>query len=72
VGKWKSENRGYNDEITKRQAQGRFQIVISKMAPEIVRPLRPVITVKTYVDDHYIPELVSKRKPGTAGAICRF
>ena len=30
-GKWKSENLGYKDEITKRQAQSRFQKIISKM-----------------------------------------
>ena len=53
-GKWKSENLGYKDEITKRQAQRRFQKTISKMGSEIVRTLRAVITVKTYVEDHYI------------------
>ena len=64
-GKWKSENLGYKDEITKRQAQRRFQKIISKMESEIIRLPRSVMTVKTYIEDHYIPEFVNKRKPGT-------
>ena len=64
-GKWKSENLGYKDEITKRQAQRRFQKIISKMESEIIRLPRSVITVKTYIEDHYIPEFVNRRKPGT-------
>jgi integrase len=64
-GKWNSENLGYKDEITKRQAQRRFQKIISAMESEIVRTPRAVMTVKTYVEDHYIPEFVNKRKPGT-------
>lgn len=64
-GKWKSENLGYKDEITKREAQRRLQKIISKMESEIVRTLRAVMTVKAYVEDHYIPEFVNKRKPGT-------
>ena len=46
-GKWKSENLGYKDEITKRQAQRRFQKIISKMESEIIRLPRSVMTVKT-------------------------
>ncbi|MGD0663257.1 MAG: site-specific integrase [Syntrophorhabdales bacterium] len=64
-GKWKSEKLGYEDEITKRQAQRRLQKTISKMESEIVRTPRAVMTVKTYIEDHYIPEFVNKRKPGT-------
>jgi len=64
-GKWKSENLGYKDEITKRQTQRRFQKIISKMESEIIRLPRSVMTVKTYIEDHYIPEFVNKRKPGT-------
>ena len=64
-GKWKSENLGYKDEITKRQAQRRLQTIISKMESEIVRLPRSVMTVKAYVEDHYNPEFVSKRKPST-------
>ncbi len=64
-GKWKSENLGYKDEITKRQAQSRFQKIISKMESEIVRTPRAVMTVKAYIENHYIPEFVNKRKPGT-------
>jgi len=63
--KWKSEILGYKDEITKRQAQRRFQKIISKMESEFVRTPRPVMTVKAYIEDHYIPEFVNKRKPGT-------
>ena len=63
--KWKSENLGYKDEITKRQAQSRFQKIISKMESEIARTSRAVMTVKTYIENHYIPEFVNKRKPGT-------
>ena len=66
--KWKSENLGYKDEITKRQAQRRFQKIISKMESVIVCTPRVVITVKTYVEDHYIPEFVSNRKPSTRRA----
>jgi hypothetical protein len=64
-GKWKSENLGYKDEITKRQAQRRLQTIISRVESEIVRLPRSVMTVNTYVEDHYIPEFVSKRKPST-------
>ena len=35
---------------------------------EIVRQPRSVMTVKGYVEDHYIPEFVSKRKPSTRRA----
>ena len=35
------------------------------MESEIVRTPRAVITVKTYAEDHYIPEFVNKLKPGT-------
>lgn len=65
AGKWKSENLGYKDEITKRQAQRRFQKIITKMESEIIRLPRSVMTVKTYIEDLYIPEFVNKRKPGT-------
>src|ERR1035441_8067974 len=65
AGKWKSENLGYKDEITKRQAQRRLQAIISRVELEIVRRPRSVMTVKGYVEDHYIPEFVSKRKPST-------
>lgn len=64
-GKWKSENLGYKDEITKRQAQRRLQTIISRVESEIVRLPRSVMTVSAYVEDHYIPEFVSKRKPST-------
>ncbi|MGB7593134.1 MAG: hypothetical protein WBO19_18025 [Terriglobia bacterium] len=33
--KWKSENLGYKDEITKRQAQRRLQTIISRVESEI-------------------------------------
>jgi integrase len=68
AGKWKSENLGHKDEITKRQAQRRFQKIIAKMESEIVRTPRAVITVKTYIEDHYIPEFVNNRKPSTRRA----
>ena len=64
-GKWKSDNLGYKDEITKRQAQRRLQAIISRVESEIVRLPRSVMTVNTYVEDHYKPEFVSKRKPST-------
>ena len=64
-GKWKSENLGYKDEITKRQAQHRFQKIIFNMESEIVHTTRALMTVKTYIEDRYIPEFVNKRKPGT-------
>lgn len=64
-GKWKSENLGYKDEITKRQADRRLQKIIFKIESEIVRLPRSVMTVNAYVGDHYIPEFVSKRKPST-------
>ena len=64
VRKWKSENLGYKDKITKRQAQRRFQKIVSNMESEIVRTPRAVMTVKTCIEDHYIPEFVNKRKPG--------
>ncbi len=51
-GKWKSENLGYKDEITKRQAQSRFQKIISKMESEIVRTPRAVMTVNAYIVNH--------------------
>ena len=65
ISKWKSEVLGYKDEITKRQAQRRLQTIISKEESEIVRTPRPVITVKAFVKDHYVPEFVNNRKPGT-------
>ena len=64
-GKWKSDNLGYKDEITKRQAQRRLQTIISRVESEIVRLPRSVMTVNAYVEDHYKPEFVSKRKPST-------
>lgn len=64
-GKRKSENLGYKDEITKRQAQRRLQTIISKVVSEIVRLPRSEITVDAYVGNHYIPEFVTKRKPST-------
>jgi hypothetical protein len=64
-GKWKSENLGYKDEITKQQAQRRLQTIISRMELEIVGLSRPVMTVNADVEDHYIPEFVSKREPST-------
>ena len=67
-GKWKSENLGYKDEISKRQAQRRLQAIISKVESEIVRLPRSVMTVNAYVEDHYKPEFVSKRKPSTRSA----
>jgi hypothetical protein len=33
------------------------------MESEIIRTLRAVMTVKTYVENHDIPEFVNKRKP---------
>ena len=45
--KWKSENLGYKDEITKRRAQRRLLTVISRVESEIVRVPRPVMTVKS-------------------------
>jgi hypothetical protein len=35
------------------------------MESEIVRTPRAVMMVKTYLEDHFIPEFVNKRKPGT-------
>jgi len=70
--KWKSENLGYKDDITKRQAQHRFQKIISKMESEFVRTPRPVMTVIAYSEDHYIPEFVNKRKPGTGRGYLRI
>ena len=67
-GKWKSENLGNKDEITKRQAKRRLQAIISRVESEIVRLPRSVMTVNAYVEDHYKPEFVCKRKPSTRRA----
>jgi len=59
----KSSNLGFKEEITRKQAQSRLHKVILQKESEIVRQPRLVMTVKGYVEDHYIPEFVSKRKP---------
>ena len=65
VSKWKSEVFGYEDEITKRQAQRWLQAIISREESEILRAPRPVVTVKAFVEDHYVPEFAINRKRGT-------
>ena len=64
----KSSNLGFKEEITRKQAQSRLHKVILQKESEIVRQPRLVMTVKGYVEDHYIPEFVSKRKPSTRRA----
>jgi len=64
----KSSNLGFKEEVTRKQAQSRLHKVILQKESEIVRQPRLVMTVKGYVEDHYIPEFVSKRKPSTRRA----
>jgi len=64
----KSSNLGFKEEVTRKQAQSRLHKVILQKESEIVRQPRSVMTVKGYVEDHYIPEFVSKRKPSTRRA----
>ena len=65
---YKSSNLGFKEEVTRKQAQSRLHKVILQKESEIVRQPRLVMTVKGYVEDHYIPEFVSKRKPSTRRA----
>jgi len=64
----KSSNFGFKEEVTRKQAQSRLHKVILQKESEIVRQPRSVMTVKGCVEDHYIPEFVTKRKPSTRRA----
>jgi integrase len=64
----KSLKLGFKEEISRKQAQSRLRKVILEKEFEIVRHPQSVMTVKNYVEDHYIPEFVTKRKPSTCRA----
>ncbi len=63
-----SSNLGFKEELTRKQAQSRLHKVILQKESEIARLPRAVMTVNGYVEDHYIPEFVSNRKPSTRQA----